>query len=123
MIKQILLGALLLTGVAFADAPKFGTTVEGKVFQVEGDAVYVTAADTTAIKAPLYATFMVNGVPVAPSALKNGDAVVVVYPQDAVEIIAGPLPPSDNSPYYHRSIKRGADVVDQDFRDNMWRDR
>lgn len=78
--------------------------------------------DTTAIRVPLSATFLVAGRPMIPMDLQNGQQVTVEYPAEPLEIIAGPLAPSDRNPYFHRSIKRGALVLDQNFINGQWVD-
>lgn len=112
-----------LTLFASAETPKFGTQFSGQVWQVSPDAVYITGPDTTAVRVPLDATFMVNGAPMDVSQLRNGYTVTVVFPTDDAEIIAGPLPPSEDNGYFHRSIRRGPDVIDQDFVNGVWVDR
>ncbi len=114
--------ALALTGVSLAQTSPSGTSLEGTVYQVESDAVYVMTPDTTAIKVPLSATFLVAGKPTPSGALHNGDRIRVEYAPEPIEIIAGPLPPSLQNPFYRRSIKRGALVLDQNFRDGVWVD-
>lgn len=114
--------ALAITGAALAQTSPSGKTVVGTVYEVEPSAVYVATPDTTAIRVPLTATFLVAGRPTAPMELQNGQLVTVEYPEGPLEIIAGPLPPSTTNPYFHRSIKRGALVLDQNFVNGRWVD-
>ncbi len=119
--KQFIV-ALAMTGAALAQTSLEGTTVVGTVYQVEPTAVYVRTPDTTAIKIPVSATFLVAGQPVTCSSLRNGQMVTVQYPADSFEVIAGPLAPNADNPYFHRSIKRGALVLDQNFVNGVWVD-
>lgn len=114
--------ALAMTGAAMAQTSLEGTTVVGTVYQVEPTAVYVRTPDTTAIKVPISSTFLVAGQPVTCSSLKNGQMVTVQYPTGSFEVIAGPLAPNADNQYFHRSIKRGALVLDQNFVSGVWVD-
>ena len=114
--------ALAMTAAALAQTSPEGTTVVGTVYQVEPNAVYVRTPDTTAIKVPTSATFLVEGQPVMCSSLRNGQVVTVQYPSGSFEVIAGPLTPNNDNQYFHRSIKRGALVLDQNFVNGNWVD-
>ena len=89
---------------------------------MEPTAVYVRTPDTTAIKVPISSTFLVAGQPVTCSSLRNGQMVTVQYPADSFDVIAGPLAPNADNQYFHRSIKRGALVLDQNFVNGVWVD-
>jgi hypothetical protein len=114
--------ALAVTGAALAQTTPEGTTVVGTVYQVEPSAVYIRTPDTTAHRVPVTATFLVAGQPVTCTSLRNGQMVTVQYPSDSFEVIAGPLPPNADNLYFHRSIKRGALVLDQNFVNGAWVD-
>lgn len=109
-----------LSGMVWAQQP---TRLEGKVWAVETSAVYVTDSTGNAVKAPRNATFLRDGQPVAADELKTRDPVVVIYPVDDFEILAGPYPPNDKQVYFHRTIRRGPTSLDQDYRDGVWVDR
>ncbi|MBN9418254.1 MAG: hypothetical protein J0I12_22580 [Candidatus Eremiobacteraeota bacterium] len=111
---------LALTALAWGQEP---TRLEGKVWAVESTAVYVTDSTGNAVKAPRHSTFLRNGQPVSADELKKSDAVVVIYPVDDFEILAGPYPPNDKHEYFHRTIRRGPNSLDQDYRDGVWVDR
>ena len=119
--KQFIV-ALAMTGAALAQATPEGTTVVGTVYQVEPNAVYIRTPDTTAHRVPMTVTFLVAGQPVTCASLRNGQMVTVQYPSDSFEVIAGPLAPNSDNPYFHRSIKRGALVLDQNFINGAWLD-
>lgn len=112
----------LLTVTALAQVSSSGKVLEGTVYTVESNAVYVRVPDSTAIKVPLSATFLVSGHPVPVSELRVGQAIVVHYPSDSFEVLTGPLAPNTENPYFHRSIKRGALVTDQNYVDGNWVD-
>ncbi len=122
MLLKKFIVALAMTGAAMAQTSLEGTTVVGTVYQVEPTAVYVRTPDTTAIKVPISSTFLVGGQPVSCSSLKNGQQVTVQYPSGSFEVIAGPLAPNAENQYFHRSIKRGALVLDQNFVNGVWVD-
>lgn len=111
---------LALSTMAWGQVP---TRLEGKVWAVESTAVYVTDSTGNAVKAPRHSTFLRDGQPVAADELKPRDAVVVIYPADDFEILAGPYPPNDKNIYFHRTIRRGPNSLDQDYRDGVWVDR
>jgi len=111
---------LALSGSVWAQAP---TRLEGKVWAVESGAVYVTDATGNAVKAPRNATFLRDGQPVSVDELKTREPVVVIYPVDDFEVLAGPYPPNDKNTYFHRTIRRGPTSLDQDYRDGVWVDR
>lgn len=115
-----LLLIVALSGLAWAQAP---TRLEGKVWAVESAAVYVTDSTGNAVKAPRNATFLREGRPVAADELKTNERITVIYPADDFEILAGPYPPNDKHEYFHRTIRRGPNSLDQDYRDGAWVDR
>lgn len=117
--KRILL-LLLIPATLWAQAP---TRLDGKVWAVEDQAVYITRPDGEAVKAPLSATFLRQNLPVAPRDLRTGEPITVLYPEDDFEILAGPYAPNAAHPYPHRTIRRGPTSLDQDFRDGRWQDR
>lgn len=117
---KTLLVMLVWTTLAWAQAP---TRLEGKVWAVESSAVYVTDSTGNAVKAPRHATFLRDGQPVAADELKPREPIVVIYPADDFEILAGPYPPNDKHLYFHRTIRRGPNSLDQDYRDGIWVDR
>jgi hypothetical protein len=112
-----------LTLAASAQTTKFGTSFEGQVWAIEPDAVYVTGHDSTAVRVPLNATFLLNGSPVSATSLKQGGTVTVVYPDNDLEVVAGPLPPTATNEYFHRTIRRGPDVIDQNYVNGVWVDQ
>lgn len=109
--------------LSFTCATWAQTRLEGKVWAVEATAVYVTDSSGNAVKAPRQATFLRNGQPVAAEELKTNEPITVVYPEDDFEILAGPYPPNDKNPNFHRTIRRGPNSLDQDYRDGVWVDR
>ncbi|MFN8606840.1 MAG: hypothetical protein U0931_04870 [Vulcanimicrobiota bacterium] len=118
MKKWFLLFSLCLA--AWAQSP---TRLEGKVWAVEATAVYVTDATGNAVKAPRHATFLRDGQPVSVDELKTNERITVVYPEDDFEVLAGPYPPNEKNPNFHRTIRRGPKSLDQDYRDGIWVDR
>lgn len=118
MKKWILWVGLVLAG--WAQPP---TRLEGKVWAVESSAVYVTDSSGNAVKAPRNATFLRAGQPVSVDELKTNERITVVYPEDDFEVLAGPYPPNDKNPNFHRTIRRGPTSLDQDYRDGVWVDR
>ncbi len=113
---------LLLTITALGQVSTSGKVLEGTVYTVEANAVYVRTPDSTAFHVPLSATFLVSGHPVSVSELRVGQAVTVHYPPDSFEVLAGPLAPNSDHVFFHRSIKRGALVIDQNYVDGIWVD-
>ncbi|MBS2038133.1 hypothetical protein JST97_24320 [bacterium] len=99
------------------------TRLEGKVWAVEDAAVYVTDSTGNAVKAPRNATFLRNGQPISVDELKTNERITVIYPQDDFEVLAGPYPPNDKNPNFHRTIRRGPTSLDQDYRDGVWVDK
>jgi hypothetical protein len=99
------------------------TRLEGKVWALEATDVYITDSSGNAVKAPRHSTFLRNGQPVSPDELRTSERITVIYPEDDFEILAGPYPPNDKNPNFHRTIRRGPKSLDQDYRDGVWVDR
>jgi len=119
--KKLLI-SLWLVQMAWAQAPVI-PRLEGKVWAVESGGVYVTDSGGNAVRAPLNATFLRAGQPVPVSDLKVKEPITVIYPVDDFEVLAGPYPPNDANPNFHRTIRRGPDSLNQDYLEGAWVDR